>query len=118
MTATLPEPVVEDLRLEHVFHALAEPLRLLIVLRLLDDAGQHGRPYHWFGFPYPKSTLSHHFKVLRQAGLLRQHRCGTERYNAVRADDVEEKFPGLLALIQRTAPEKQRYTAPSLPSSA
>jgi DNA-binding transcriptional ArsR family regulator len=99
-SAVLPEPTTSDLRLERIFHALADPLRLQVVHRLLNEADQHGRPYHWFNFPCPKSTLSHHFKVLRQAGVLRQCQCGIERHSAVRVDDVEAQFPGLLMLVR------------------
>lgn len=100
LSVALPEPAASALRLELIFHALADPLRLQIVHRLLNDADQHGRPYHWFNLPYPKSTLSHHFKVLRQAGVLRQCKCGVERHSAVRVDDVDAQFPGLLTLLR------------------
>lgn len=111
--ATLPEPLTPHLQLVDIFHALADPLRLLILRRLLEDGEQHGRPYHWFHFPHPKSTLSHHFKVLRLAGLLRQRQDGTERYSAVRVDDIASRFPGLLPLIQTwSADNRSRQDLP------
>jgi DNA-binding transcriptional ArsR family regulator len=46
-----------------------------------------------------KSTCTHHFKVLREAGIIRQRQEGTSRLNTLRRDDLEARFPGLLPTI-------------------
>jgi DNA-binding transcriptional ArsR family regulator len=50
-----------------------------------------------------KSTCTHHFKVLREAGVIRQRHAGTARLNALRTEDLEARFPGLLATILEAA---------------
>ncbi|WP_192808982.1 ArsR/SmtB family transcription factor [Actinomadura montaniterrae] len=95
----LPEPAVEDLRLETIFGALSGPLRLEIVRRLLLEREEFDHPCGWFGFDRPKSSLTHHFKALREAGVLRQRQYGLERRSEVRIDDLNARFPGLLHLI-------------------
>jgi DNA-binding transcriptional ArsR family regulator len=50
-----------------------------------------------------KSTCTHHFKVLREAGVIRQRQDGTARLNALRAEDLEARFPGLLQTVLRAA---------------
>ncbi|QKG23116.1 ArsR/SmtB family transcription factor [Actinomadura verrucosospora] len=95
----LPEPAVEDLRLETIFGALSGPLRLEIVRRLLLEREEFDHPCGWFGFDRPKSSLTHHFKALREAGVLRQRQYGLERRSEVRIDDLNTRFPGLLDLI-------------------
>jgi DNA-binding transcriptional ArsR family regulator len=95
----LVEPAVEELRLEHVLAALADPLRLAVVKKLLLEAEEFDHPCGWFGIDRPKSSLTHHFRVLREAGVTRQRQYGLERRSQVRVDDLEQRFPGLLALV-------------------
>ncbi|GAA1976116.1 ArsR/SmtB family transcription factor [Kitasatospora viridis] len=95
----LPEPALDELRLEQVLGALADPLRLTIVQKLLLEAEEFDHPCGWFGIDRPKSSLTHHFKVLREAGVTRQRQYGLERRSQVRVADLERRFPGLLALI-------------------
>lgn len=95
----LPEPEVRDLRLEAVLGVLGDPLRLFIVQRLLLDREAFDHTCGWFGIDRPKSSLTHHFKALREAGLIRQRQYGLERRSHVRVEDLEERFPGLLNLI-------------------
>jgi DNA-binding transcriptional ArsR family regulator len=97
--APLPEPAVEDLRLETVLGALSEPLRLRIVRKLLLESEAYDHSCGWFGLDRPKSTLTHHFKALRDAGVTRQRQYGLERRSQVRVDDLQARFPGLLALV-------------------
>jgi DNA-binding transcriptional ArsR family regulator len=93
----LPEPAPEAMRLEAVLSALGDPVRLLIV-RQLHQAGTP-KACGSFGLPVGKSTASHHFKVLREAGVLRQRVEGRERHSELRAEDLEKRFPGLLESI-------------------
>ncbi|WP_254897668.1 helix-turn-helix transcriptional regulator [Kitasatospora sp. NA04385] len=99
----LPEPPAAELELACVLHALADPMRLRIVSEL---AGAGGDELNCLAFELPvtKSTMTHHFRVLREAGLIRQHRRGTSKMNALRADDLAARFPGLLeAVLAATA---------------
>jgi DNA-binding transcriptional ArsR family regulator len=95
----LPEPAVEDLRLETVLGALSDPLRLRIVQKLLLESEEFDHPCGWFGLDRPKSSLTHHFKALREAGITRQRQYGLERRSHVRIADLDSRFPGLLDLV-------------------
>ncbi|GCE42057.1 transcriptional regulator, ArsR family [Rhodococcus wratislaviensis] len=95
----LPEPDPDQIRLEKVFAVLSEPLRLTIVQRLLTSSDEFDHTCGWFGFDRPKSTLTHHFKALREAGVITQRQYGMERRSRVRLDDLSERFPGLVGLI-------------------
>lgn len=100
----LPEPAVEELRLEVVLGALSDPLRLRIVQKLLLESERFDHTCGWFGFDRPKSSLTHHFKALREAGVTRQRQYGLERRSHVRVDDLEARFPGLLELVAAWTP--------------
>ncbi|NEB10301.1 helix-turn-helix transcriptional regulator [Streptomyces coelicoflavus] len=95
----LPEPGVDELRLETVLGALSDPLRLTIVRKLLLESENFDHSCGWFGFDRPKSSLTHHFKALREAGITRQRQYGLERRSQVRVDDLNARFPGLLDLV-------------------
>jgi DNA-binding transcriptional ArsR family regulator len=97
---SLSHPSAEDLELAMVLHALSDPMRLRIVVGLA--SGDH-RPCGSFGLPVTKSTCTHHFKVLREAGVIRQRLEGTTRLNSLRRDDLEQRFPGLLDSVLRAA---------------
>ena len=95
---TLPGPRREDLRLEAVLQALGDPVRLLIVrARYAEPGGE--RACGTFGLPVAKSTASHHFRVLREAGVIYQRAAGRERLTELRRGDLEARFPGLLASV-------------------
>ncbi|MEU6916868.1 ArsR/SmtB family transcription factor [Streptomyces olindensis] len=100
----LPEPAVEDLRLETVLGALSDPLRLRIVQKLLLESEAFDHSCGWFGLDRPKSSLTHHFKALREAGVTRQRQYGLERRSHVRVADLDARFPGLLALVAAWTP--------------
>ena len=85
----------------HVLHALSDPVRLRIVATLAEADG--GRACGSFDLPVTKSTCTHHFKVLREAGVISQRPAGTTRLNELRRDDLEARFPGLLATVLRAA---------------
>lgn len=101
----LPEPAVGDLRLETVLGALSDPLRLLIVRKLLLESEKFDHPCGWFGLDRPKSSLTHHFKALREAGVTRQRQYGLERRSHVRVADLNARFPGLLDLVAAWTPD-------------
>lgn len=98
-TERLPQPTVAEMDLPVVMDALSDPIRLAILHRLLVDAAGEVRSCGWVGVDRPKSTLTHHFRVLREAGLLEQHQEGLSRNSQVRAEEVEQRFPGLLDLV-------------------
>jgi DNA-binding transcriptional ArsR family regulator len=90
---TLHHPRVEELALPDVLHALSDPVRLEVV-RLLGDMEE--RPCSAVEAKVAKSTLSHHFKVLREAGITHTRANGTHRLMSLRRDDLEARFPGLI----------------------
>jgi DNA-binding transcriptional ArsR family regulator len=98
----LAQPAKEGLDLGTVLAALADPGRLLTV-RTLDRDGESccSTLQEATGLDCTKSTMSHHLKVLREAGLTRTRVDGVRRYVSLRREDVDSRFPGLLdAVIQ------------------
>lgn len=93
---TIAHPVAEQMSLPGVLHALSDPVRLAIVGALRDGAEL---PCGRLPVPVSKSTLSHHLKVLRDAGITRTRVDGVQRYVSLRAEDVERRFPGLLVCV-------------------
>ena len=98
-------PSREDITLEGVLHALADPVRLGIVLFLQKNGGDcascaEASP----SAKMAKSTLSNHFRILREAGLIRSAKQGVEHRNVLRDEDVNARFPGLLKLVLKLAP--------------
>ena len=87
---------LEALRLPAVLHALSDPVRLRIIAQLA-ELGE--RTCGALDVPVAKSTCSHHFRVLREAGVVAQRVDGKCRYNRLRADELEERFPGLLNAV-------------------
>lgn len=90
---------MEELKLEAVMAALADPLRLTIVRKLMLESDAYDETCGWFGFDRPKSSLTHHFRALRDAGLIHQRQYGLERRSRLRTEDLNKRFPGLLDLI-------------------
>ena len=99
MTADIHHPVRDELELPAVLHALSDPVRLRIVGGLVDSERTCGS----FELPVTKSTCTHHFKVLREAGVIRQRQVGTARLNSLRREDLEARFPGVLDTILQAA---------------
>jgi DNA-binding transcriptional ArsR family regulator len=93
-------PDVGEITLTAVLSALADPLRLGVVC-LLADGGE--RQWGELDVPVSKSTLSHHLKTLRSAGVTRTRDEGTRCYVSLRAEDLDARFPGLLASVVRAA---------------
>lgn len=95
----LPEPARDKIRLERVMGVLSDPLRLTIMQRLLRSSDEFDQTCGWFGFDRPKSTLTHHFKALREAGVITQRQYGLERRSRVRLEDLDARFPGLVDMV-------------------
>jgi DNA-binding transcriptional ArsR family regulator len=102
-TATEPiaHPARDEIELGEVLHALSDSVRLRIVAALAD--GDRAHTCGSFDVPVTKSTCTHHFKILREAGVIHQRQEGTARLNTLRRDDLEARFPGLIATVLRAA---------------
>ncbi|WCB92875.1 hypothetical protein DSM104299_01575 [Baekduia alba] len=95
-----PHPPTAELDLPTVMHALSDPARLAIV-GATDAAtrGPDGADDVACGsieLPLSPATVSHHLRVLREAGVTRTRVDGRLKYISLRRDDLGERFPGLL----------------------
>jgi DNA-binding transcriptional ArsR family regulator len=93
---SLRHPDHSEIQLAAVLHALSDPVRLRIVVGLA--AGEE-RTCKSFDLPVVKSTCTYHFRVLRDAGVIRQRLDGTTRLNSLRRIELDRRFPGLLDAI-------------------
>ncbi|MGJ7042435.1 DNA-binding transcriptional ArsR family regulator [Shinella sp. BE166] len=92
-------PDEDEIAFGSVLSALADPLRRQVVMELaLAPAGTE-RTCVSFGLPVSKATLTHHFRVLREAGLIRQVDRGNSRAATLRRDEIDRRLPGLLDLV-------------------
>jgi DNA-binding transcriptional ArsR family regulator len=89
-------PDVAEIELTHVLAALSDPTRIGLV-RVLADGEE--RAWGDLRVPLAKSTLSHHLKVLRDAGVTRTRQEGTRCFVRLRAADLAARFPGLLDVV-------------------
>lgn len=96
----LVHPRIQDLTLIDVLHALADPTRLTIVQTLRNDPE---RPCGTFPVTVAPSTLTHHFRVLREAGLIAQREEGNRRWTTLRDTDLEDRFPRVIDTILQAA---------------
>jgi DNA-binding transcriptional ArsR family regulator len=92
-------PSTEEMRLDTVMAALADPLRARVVRELAADETDPERTCASFELGVAKSTVTHHFRVLREAGLVSQVDYGNSRKVRLRRADLQQRFPGLLDLI-------------------
>jgi DNA-binding transcriptional ArsR family regulator len=94
-------PSLENVTVEAILHALSDPVRVAIFADIVrSDCSQNCSSFLTIsGTPIPKSTLSQHFKVLREAGLIRGERRGVEMHNVSRCAEVDQRFPGLILAI-------------------
>ncbi len=91
-------PPAADIALASVMHALSDPVRLEIVARLADTDGENCGGIG-SGIDVHKSTMSHHYRVLREAGVTLTTIEGRARVVRLRRDDLEDRFPGLLTSV-------------------
>jgi DNA-binding transcriptional ArsR family regulator len=94
-------PSLEDITVEGILHALSDPVRAAIYADIVAQECSHNCSMFLTvsDKAIPKSTLSQHFRALREAGLIRGERRGVEMYNSSRCVEIEERFPGLLRAI-------------------
>ena len=94
-------PALDEISVEGVLHALSDPVRVAIYAGVA--AAQCPQTCSSFlrvsEKSIPKSTLSQHFKALREAGLIRSERCGVEMHNTSRCAEIDRRFPGLIKSI-------------------
>ncbi|MFT8885725.1 MAG: helix-turn-helix transcriptional regulator [Acetobacter papayae] len=89
-------PCAADFTVTQILHALSDPFRLSIVRRL---AALQPQPCAPLQGGRPKSSVSHHFAVLRAAGLVRTEVVGVTHMNSLREQELDTRFPGLLSAI-------------------
>jgi DNA-binding transcriptional ArsR family regulator len=94
-------PSLEDITVGGILHALSDPVRAAIYTDIVAQECSHSCSMFLTvsDKAIPKSTLSQHFKALREAGLIRGERRGVEMHNTSRCAEIEERFPGLLRAI-------------------
>lgn len=91
-----PHPTPHEVKLDQVLHALSDPIRRDVLYRISVDGPQYCGDLE---YDVSKSTMSHHFKVLREAGLLYTEVLGTHRRISRRDSVIEDLFPGLLSAV-------------------
>ncbi|MFF5858044.1 ArsR/SmtB family transcription factor [Streptomyces sp. NPDC012751] len=100
-------PDRDQIRIESVLSALGSPVRLAVV-RVLDAGGEHncGSVLGILGIT-AKSTMTHHWRVLRESGVIWQHPSGRENLLSLRREDLDARYPGLLDAILAGAAEDE-----------
>ena len=97
----LAHPSLDDITLEGILHALSDEVRVAIFVGIAgSQCSQRCSVFATVSErEVPKSTLSQHFKLLREAGLIRSERRGVEMLNTSRCNEIETRFPGLIPAI-------------------
>jgi DNA-binding transcriptional ArsR family regulator len=96
----LHHPDRNTISLPEVLYALGDPIRLEIVKQLAERGELSCAA---LDCAIPKSTLSHHFKILRESGVLYCRKVGTQHINSLRRMDLDDRFPGLLDAVLQAA---------------
>ncbi|WP_328408752.1 MULTISPECIES: ArsR/SmtB family transcription factor [unclassified Nocardia] len=95
----LQHPNRDQIRIENVLSALGNPIRLAAV-RVLAEGGQHNCTSVLELIEVnAKSTMTHHWRVLREGGVIHQIPSGRENLVSLRRDDLDACYPGLLDAI-------------------
>lgn len=98
----LVHPSIEDITVEGILHALSDPVRAAIYAELALSGGATCSNFLKISDrEIPKSTLSQHFRALREAGLIRSERHGVEMRNSTRCEEINQRFPGLVMAIMQ-----------------
>ncbi|QYY34971.1 winged helix-turn-helix domain-containing protein [Ruficoccus sp. ZRK36] len=99
---TYSHPELSEVPLSTAMQALADPARMAI-LRAAMESGEIA--CNEISLKLSKATVSHHFETLREAGLIRTRVVGTKCLSAVRREEFDQRFPGLLELVFKEAPQ-------------
>ncbi|TPW34264.1 transcriptional regulator [Oecophyllibacter saccharovorans] len=122
-------PELENVEISQVLRALAEPVRMNIVMQLHELGTANCTTL--LG-KRPKSSMSHHFQVLRESGLIRTEIQGIQHFNSLRRAELDKRFPGLMQAIlnclepapvketrsDKKAPAERQPAAPARPAGA
>lgn len=95
------QPSNDEMNLPAILNALNDPLRRQVVSTLISEPDGTERTCVSFELGVSKSTLTHHFRILRESGLVRQVDRGNSRKVTLRRHDISERFPGLLELLKQ-----------------
>lgn len=93
-------PKIEDIEITDIMYALSDPARVEII-RLISES-KKALTCGELRLDRPKSSMSHHFKILRDSGIVSTEIEGKEHYNSLRIKELEEKFPGVLKAILKS----------------
>jgi len=96
MVRAFHHPAADDITLDGLLYALADPTRRDIVTKLIERGGMNCSQTC---ANLPPSTVSHHHRILRENGLIRSEKRGVEVLNTARRDEIDRHFPGLLDAI-------------------
>jgi DNA-binding transcriptional ArsR family regulator len=99
----MPVPPIDRVDVGQVLRALADPLRRGVIVELAAAPTGHERACASFDLPVTKSTKTHHWRVLREAGLILQRDAGNGTFVRLRRPEFEQRFPGLLDTVIRLA---------------
>lgn len=97
---TLNQPATSDMKLTTILNALSDPIRLKIVFCLAHTGEKNCSAFNMHNIP--KSTLSHHVKILREAGVIQLRIEGKQHFYSIGWDGLNACFPGLLQSIINT----------------
>ena len=111
----LVHPALEDVTVEGILYALSDPVRVAICAGIAAQgcAETCSSFLTVSNHAIPKSTLSQHFKILRENGLIRSERHGVEMRNTSRCTEIEQRFPGLLPAIRNAHAVQSAQTRPT-----
>lgn len=94
---SIESPSVDEISLQQLLEALVDPVRRCVVRQLAESGKEMS--CGTFDLPISRSTSTHHFNVLREAGLISQYYVGTTKLNSLRAEEIDRRFPGVLASL-------------------
>ncbi len=108
-------PPVDALQIDTVLASLGHPIRLAILRELAAGDDEVGLVCGSLDIGVTKATATHHWRMLREAGVIRQWQVGRNHFVALRRDDLESRFPGLVAIVVAAAndPSAPRVSEPS-----
>ncbi len=105
----LAHPKLDEITVEGILHALSDPIRIEIFVRLVSsECAKNCTAFvHVARDALPKSTLSQHFRTLREAGLIRSERKGVELINSTRCAELQDRFgPMIQAIVDACAHQR------------
>jgi DNA-binding transcriptional ArsR family regulator len=100
----LPQPDADDIELVRVLHALGDPVRLMLLGKYAADEPLSCAPDALGVGHLHKSTVSHHLKIMREAGITSTRAVGRNRFVQLRRTDLDARFPGLLDAVLKSLP--------------